>query len=536
MGNELKMVQKQLLNDLFTKNWSIRKINRATKIHRSTIKRYKQQWKNNQHCNEVDTCCTNNQKIDEEINQNVPLNENKCPPSEVVHFEVPTDSDCIQKSQEDKSKSKAVPFDEIIREKSSRGQHAKSIYQDLVIDNDYKGSYDSIKRYINKIKKKSPKLYARIETGPGEEAQVDFGQGAPTLKNSRYCKPWLFVMTLSNSRNSYQEVVWKQDVETFVTCHENAFKFFGGAVSIVKLDNLKSGVLKAHLYEPELNPVYYSFSQHYNFIPLPCKVRTPEHKGKVESGVKYIQNNALKGKRFETLEEQNTYLRKWHKTWALTRIHGTTKRQVLKMFEQEKPSLQPLAATSFNFFKIGQRKVNAADSHIEISGAYYPIPPEYMGHAVTVHFNSKWIKVYNTKNELIQHLSTITKGRFHPDNSCLPEHKTRTQDQYLSYLFDRCKQIGPSVLDWAKSAEEHRKQRAYRAIQGVVALSKKYPENHINQACYQCINDLIFTYHIVKQRVEQIQLNKKIQIEIQFSQENEIIRPPDEYKLLAGGE
>jgi transposase len=103
-------------------------------------------------------------------------------------------------------------------------------------------------------------------------------------------------MTLSNSRKSYQEVVWKQDVERFLCCHERVFQFFGGVPKIIKIDNLKSGVLKAHLYEPELNPNYLPFSQHFGFVPLPCQVRTPQHKGKVESNIKCVQNNALQGK------------------------------------------------------------------------------------------------------------------------------------------------------------------------------------------------------------------------------------------------
>jgi transposase len=309
----------------------------------------------------------------------------------VVHFQVPPD---LQSSNNPvTSKSKAAVFHDVIVKKLDAGQSAKSIFQDLVTDPNYTGSYDSIKRYIRKLKNKHPKLYARIETPRGDEAQVDFGQGAPTLKNGRYHKPWLFVMTLSNSRKSYQEAVWKQDVETFIRCHENAFAHFGGSVKVIKLDNLKAGVLKTHLYEPQLNPNYLAFSQHYNVAPIPCRVATPQHKGKVESNVNYVQDNALKGKQFDSIEEQNAYLRTWDRTWASTRIHGTTKRQVNVMFDEEKPYLQPLPKEPYAFFKIGDRKVSIIDSHIEVAGAYYPIPPRYMGRQVVVHFNTKWVKV-----------------------------------------------------------------------------------------------------------------------------------------------
>ena len=121
-----------------------------------------------------------------------------------------------------------------------------------VVEEGFEHSYDSVKRYVRRLKKKVPEVFARLHTAPGEEAQVDFGEGAPTLKNGRYKRPWLFKIVLSHSRHSYEEVVWGQDVETFIRCHERAFDALGGVPRIVILHNLKSGVLKANLYEPDL--------------------------------------------------------------------------------------------------------------------------------------------------------------------------------------------------------------------------------------------------------------------------------------------
>ena len=538
MANRLKMVQKELLFTLFSQDWSIRKINVATGIHRKTISRYRDEWQRLQdeksQCGDKPPASTPATVKGRLSSQSVPPGQNKAPTDKAVHFQVPPDPQ--SKNNPATSKSKAAAFYNVIVKKLDAGQSAKSIFQDLVTEHNYTGSYDSIKRYIRKLKNKHPKLYARIETPPGEEAQVDFGQGAPTLKNGRYRRPWLFVMTLSNSRKSYQEVVWKQDVETFIRCHEHAFSHFGGSVKVIKLDNLKAGVLKAHLYEPELNPNYLAFAQHYNSVPLPCRVATPQHKGKVESDVNYVQDNALKGKKFESIEEQNAHLRKWDKTWASTRIHGTTKRQVNVMFEEEKPFLQPLPKEPYAFFKIGERKVSIIDSHIEVAGAYYPIPPQYMGRRVTVHFNTKWIKVYYN-NKRIQFLSAVPKGRFHPDKRCLPDHKSGSQAQYIQYLFDRCAEIGPSVVKWAKLAEQERKQRAYRSIQGIVSLVKKYPTATVNHACQQSIEKGALSYHVVKELAEALRIQKNIQKEIQFSQQNDVIRSPLEYhNLLTGGE
>jgi len=536
MANRIKMVHKELMFSLFTQGWSDRKINNSIGLHRKTISRYRKQWLLSQKkkgSSEKGTQSTAfNKKITGNQAQNAPPSQNKVPTEGVVHFEVPTDP---QKGTPKKlSKSKAASYHDEINRKLQNGQHAVSIYQDLVSKQDYSGSYDSIKRYVRKLKKKTPDLYARIETPPGEEAQVDFGQGAPTLKNGRYRRPWLFVMTLSNSRKSYQECVWKQDVETFIRCHERAFNYFGGVTRIIKHDNLKSAVLKAHLYEAEINPNYLAFADHYGFIPIPCKVRTPEHKGKVESNIKYVQN-ALTGKRFSALEEHNSYLRHWNKTWASTRIHGTTKRQVNLMFTEEQPSLKALPAQPFAFFKIGSRKVCSTDSHIEVGGAYYPVPPKFIGRQVQVHYNSRYVKVFY-KGELIQHLSAIEKGRFHPDRSCLPANKDWQKERYIQYLFNKCSMIGSSALEWAKQAQAQRQERAYRSIQGIVALKGKYPFSIINAACQRSIEHKSFSYHLVIQLAEAIRIEKLVQKEINFTQENAYIRSPKTYQELINGE
>jgi len=533
MANRLKMVQKEMLFTLFSQNWSSRKINSVTGLHRATIQRYRTEWRQQQHDRgsedlSVKVPSTSPEPCPERA-QSVPPGENQVPTEEVVHFQVPTDPETPAHIRT--SKSKASCYHELITEKLQRGQHARSIYQDLVDEAHYSGSYDSVKRYIRRLRHHTPVLYARLETPPGEEAQVDFGEGAPVLVNGKYRKPWLFVMTLAYSRKSYQECVWKQDVESFIRCHEHGFAFFGGVTRMVKHDNLKSAVLRAHLYEAELNPTYLAFADHYGFIPIPCKVRTPEHKGKVESNIKYVQNNALKGKRFASLEAENHYLGVWNKTWASRRIHGTTKRQVNLMFSQEQPVLQALPAAPFVFFKIGHRKVSITDSHIEVQGAYYPVPPQYMGKKVQIHYNSQWVKVFY-REELIQHLSTIEKGRFHPDRSCLPPHKAWPQRNYIDYLFRRCATIGTSVLEWAQLARHQRQERAYRSIQGVVALSGRYAFEIINTACRQSIEHQVFSYHLVKDLAEAIRLQQKVQQEINFTQESPVIRSPKTYQDL----
>ncbi len=536
MGNTLKMDKQDLLGRLFKTGWSNRKIKRTTGIHRRTIAKYRKDWEGKQADSDINcsSSTVSKQRLENDslTIQNAPLErDSKCPPSKVVHFEVPTDpKDEINPP----SKSKVAVYDTEITEKLKAGQNARSIYQDLYVEEHYRGSYDSVKRYVRKLNKKDPKLYARIETLAGVEAQVDFGQGAPTLKNGRYVKPWLFVMTLSHSRKSFEKVVWHQDVETFIRCHEEAFSAFGGVTQTVLLDNLKSGVLKAHLYEPELNPLYEEYSKHAGFIPLPCRVATPQHKGKVESNVDYVQSNALGGKRFKSIDAQNTHLQNWNNTWASTRIHGTTKRQVNAMFAEEQPTLQTLPEKSFAYFKVGKRKVNALDSHIEVGGAFYPIPPKYLGKQVNVHFNSTWVKVLY-HGAVIQWLSTTRKGSFHRDRSCLPENKSMDRNVWQKRLLQQCDATGIGMRRWADQALSSRGIIAYRAINGVLRLKGKYPVSDLNKACKLACERGSFSYHLIRNYLEEgIMKQEEQQLEIRLQQTSDIIRPPREYAFIVG--
>ena len=536
MGNTLRMDKKDLIRRLLALGWSNRKINRSTGIHRDTVSMYRKNWQQEHAAleadNRVQLSSDSTPAEAENLSQSVPpTGGSKCPPSQVAHFEVPTDpNDEINRP----SKSKVAVYDSEIKAKLKAGQNAQSIYQDLCAEEDYRGSYDSVKRYVRKLSKKDPKLYARIETLPGVEAQVDFGQGAPTLKKGRYVKPWLFVMTLSNSRKSFEKVVWHQDVETFIRCHEEAFESFNGVTGTVLLDNLKSGVLKAHLYEPELNPLYEEYSKHAGFIPLPCRVATPQHKGKVESNVDYVQDNALKGKRFESIDAQNTHLRIWNNTWASTRIHGTTKRQVSAMFKEEQPTLQTLPEKSFAYFKVGTRKVNALDSHIEVAGAFYPIPPKYMGKQVAVHYNCEWVKaLYH--GAVIQWLSTARKGSFHPDRSCLPENKSMDRNAWQRKLLQQCDAAGSGIRRWADQTLGSRGIIAYRAINGVLRLKSKYPVRDLNKACKLACERGSFSYHLIRNYLEEgIMQQEEQQLDLRLQQTSDIIRSPREYAHIVG--
>lgn len=517
MANHLKMDKVQTILGLLKLKWSYRQIQRVTGIDRETIAKH-------------DPARAKPAELptggETPFSQNPP----NCPPEDRPSQSV------VTSSAQRPSRSNAAPFHDLIATKVATHLDAQRIFQDLKSEHDYSGSYDSVKRYIRHLRGVHPEVFARIESAPGEEAQIDFGQGAPTLKDARYRRPWLFKMTLSFSRHSYEEVVWRQDVQTFLRCHENAFADFVPRLrfrvrgSMLKIDNLKSGILDANLFEPLVHPLYAAFAQHYGCVVLPCKVGRPEHKGKVEAGVKYTQNNALKGRRFESLEEQNTFLRHWNQTPAAAgRIHGTTKKQVWQLFHDgERQHLLPLPAEAFQFFEVAERSVHI-DGHIEVKGAYYSVPHRYLGTRVTVHFNRQWIKVYH-RGEVIAFHGVGDKGRFTTVPSHLPDHKALSQQQYAARLLQRCGAIGPSCQAWAQKSLTTRGPLALRAMQGVLSLRRTFSSAKIEQACAQALQAGSMRYKTIKRLCEEPEPQPSAQLSL--LQEHELIRPPEVYEQL----
>ena len=268
--------------------------------------------------------------------------------------------------------SQCDSYREQILAKLELGLSVKRIHQDLQADHGFGGSYHSVRRFVLRLSKKSPLPFRRMETLPGEELQIDFGTAAPIVDtNDKKRRPWMLRLVLSCSRKAYSEVVYRQTTDNFISAIENAFHYFGGVPRRLLIDNLKAAVHRADWYDPELHPKLQSFAAHYGTVFVPTKPYTPRHKGKVENGVKYAKDNALKGRTFGSLAEQNEFLLNWEQTVADTRIHGTTKKQVQKQFlEIEQSELLPLPRDRFAMFHEARRTVSR-DGHLEVDKAYY---------------------------------------------------------------------------------------------------------------------------------------------------------------------
>jgi transposase len=378
------------------------------------------------------------------------------------------------------------PWKEQITAALAAGLSIQRIHQDLV-ERDFDGSYDSVWRYVRRLERVLELPFRRMEVEPGAELQVDFGQGAWVLEEGKRRRPHLFRGVLSHSRKGYSEAVWRQDTETFIRCLENNFRSIGGVPRRVIVDNLRAAVSRADWFDPELNPKVEEFCRHYGTILLPTKPAMPRHKGKIESGINYGQENALRGRTFESLAAQNLHLSEWEAKVADTRIHGTTKQQVGRIFmEVEKPRLLPLPSSLFPVFEEGQRSVHR-DGHIELARAYYSVPPEYVGRRVWVRWESRLVRIYNQRWEQIALHTRREPGKFATDPIHIHDHKRAIIERGADWLLDRARLIGKYSGTWAEQMFAQRGPQAIRALHGLLALAEKHPVAELERVCQQAI-------------------------------------------------
>jgi|SRR5579872_833017 len=377
-----------------------------------------------------------------------------------------------------------------------KGRNAMAIYQDLVEHHGYAGSYDAVKRFARKLLPNEAKISCRFETLPGQEAQVDYGEGARTRdpKTGKYRKPRLFVMTLGFSRDAFRKTIWKSSKQAWSELHEEAFAHFGGAPATIRLDNLKEGVLDPDVYEPGLNPVYAAMLKHYGVVALPCRPYHPDQKGKVESAVGHTQRTALQGHRFESIEAQNDHLWHWNQRWARTRIHGTTKRQVREIFEEERMALLPLPPTRFEYFRDGERRVHF-DGHIEVDGAYYSVPPRYAGCKVIVHIGRLWVRILDSQtHQLIREHAITGKGQRRTIAEDLPKQTPPQVEKLVAKLA----QLGTCCGIFARAVENERGALGLRTLFGMLDLVRRYGPDAVERACTIAVSASIWRLRFLR--------------------------------------
>ena len=301
------------------------------------------------------------------------------------------------------------------------------------------------------------------------------------------------------------------------------------------LDNLKEGVIKPDLYEPEINAVYAATLAHYGVVADPARVRDPNRKGSVENAIGHTQATALKGRRFESIAEQNEYLEHWETKWAAPRIHGSARRQVQAMFEEERPHLLPLPLLGMQYFTEEQRTVYD-DSCVRVDHSSYAARPAAIGTLVLVRLFEHRLEIRDLKTQAL--LRTHERAA-RPGTVVLPmQERIFNPSRETQRILNQAKVIGPATHKLCQTLFEREGRVGQRKLWGIVGLARNCPRRLVDSACEQAMAQGVYSYGLIKTLAERLLsdalrlLDAPTQIELPLTQSHPLIREGNDYADL----
>lgn len=391
-----------------------------------------------------------------------------------------------------KTAFKAEPWKEMI-EKLRREKVETKALLDRLRPFGYTGSYSALYRYVVHLEGRTSEGFCRVEAVPGSEAQVDFGYAGmmkdPATGAMR--KSWFFVMTLSHSRHQFVRFVFDQTTGTWLRCHRLAFEAFGGVPRRVVLDNLKAAIIKAALHDPEVSRSYREFAEHYGFLISPCRPRTARHKGKVESGVRYVKRNFLAGRTFDDIHHVNAEVERWVDEVAGVRIHGTTQdRPLARFLDAEKAALLPLPSAPHDMGVWSLVKLHP-DCHVVVGKAFYSAPHRFIGERLWTRATLSEVVIYHDYARVATH-ARQPPGRRSTDTAHYPPHKVAVLMATPLYCRERATKIGPFTSELVARLLDERPLDRLRSVQAILRLADKHGERRLERACRRalCFDDL----------------------------------------------
>lgn len=387
--------------------------------------------------------------------------------------------------------SSVEPYRAQVLELHAAGVEGAAIYQRLR-ERGFTGSLSAVYRFLHQLRPAEPEATVRVETAPGQEAQVDFGYAGRMLDpaNGQLRKAWAFVMVLAWSRFMYVEFVWDQTVATWLSLHRQAFEFFGGVPRRVVLDNLKAGVTKACFDDPQIQYAYRECAEHYGFLIAPCRPRTPEHKGKVEQGgVHYVKRNFLGGRTPTTLTQANREVRQWCETTAGQRIHGTTKQPPLTRFtDTERAVLLPLPATPYDLATWKVATLHR-DCYVVFNNAFYSAPFRLIGQRLQVRGGSHDVQLFTADwQRVATHPRATEPGArlTHPDH--LPPQKLPGLQLGKESCLERASDIGPAARQVVETLLADVVVDRLRTAGRILALVEHVGAERLEAACARALH------------------------------------------------
>ncbi len=416
------------------------------------------------------------------------------------------------------NKSSVEAYTDQIRALLEQGLGPYLVYQKLCEQPGFGGSRTAVWRLTQKLRPpKTPKVVLRLETPPGEVAQVDFGEVTPLVdpQTGEVRRTYAFVMVLAWSRHMYVEFVFDQKIPTWLVCHQHAFEWFSAVPQRVVLDNLKAAILKAYTldHDPEVVRAYAECAEHYGFLIDPCLPQKPQHKGKVErGGVGYLKQSFMPLLPPNTARpEAQRRVQQWLLGTAGLREHGTTHEAPLARFARvERTTLLPLPAQPYDPAVWKQVKLHR-DGHVVFEKAFYSAPSAYVGQQLWLRAALHEIRLFSEGFELL----TTHRRALHPGERLTKwDHFPPEQVEYLLTTRASCQAraeaIGAATAQAVAELLASRPLDKTRTAIRTLKLAETYTPARLEAACARglAFGDvrLLTLKQILQQRLDELVL------------------------------
>ena len=390
---------------------------------------------------------------------------------------------------------------------------------------------DHYRRWAGKVD-----LVMRQSHRAGETTFVDYaGQRVEVVDpaNGEIRQAQIFVAVLGASSYTYAEATWTQALPDWIGSHQRAFRFFGGTTETLVSDNLKSGVNRAHRYEPELNPTYAEMAAHYGVAVVPTRVAAPRDKAKVEVGVQVVERwilARLRHQRFFSLAALNRAIAE-----LLPRLNERTFKKLpgsrRALYEQlDRPALVPLPAQPYCFATWKTVRVNI-DYHVEIERHYYSVPYQLVKKQLEARITAHTVEILHRGQRVASHARSHQQAGY----STIAQHMPRPHREYAEWTPRRlvawAQKTGPATAELVAGilARKRHPQQGFRSCLGILRLGKTYSEARLEAACRRALRIGSCSYKsiesILKHKLDQQPLPEAAQTSLSIDHDN--LRDPD---------
>jgi transposase len=372
---------------------------------------------------------------------------------------------------------------------ADEGIAGTTIYRALVRNHQFAGSYSAVRRFLQGYAARNPVATTVLEFAPSEAAQVDFGAGPELIDrdSGEVRRSWVFVMTLCYSRHQYAEIVWRQDVETWLACHRRAFEWFGGVPAKLTIDNAKCAITRACARDPEVQRAYAECAEGYGFLIDALPARQPQMKGRVEAGVKYIKGAFLPLRTFRDLDDANRQLAEWVMGEAGNRVHGTTRKVPLTLFAAvEKPLLKALPDVPPELSVWAKVKLHG-NCHVQFQKCLYSAPYRLIAQQLWLKASDTSVKLYRDHELVAVHPRLRIPGSRHTVPEHLPPEALAHSLRDPQWCLKQADTIGPACHALIERLFAQRVLDNLRAAQGIIALAKRFGPARLEAACARAL-------------------------------------------------